>query len=215
MMNIFNGREKREKMKEKFMKTLKNVMVKRAIFMTVVILVIAIVLGIFFYNDEEEVDNHYLGTQLEKVGELTTVKLTYTGITDYADEGIPIVNKSDFVIKYQAVARVGIRIEDVKTEVDNLKKIVWLTIPKAEIQDVHIDASDITYYDEKFSLLNFDEKEDGNKAIAKAENEAKKDLKKMGVLESADEQSFTLIKGILHNAVPSDYAFKLKEKNRI
>ena len=33
--------------------------------------------------------------------------------------------------------------EKVTTKVDNQNKVVWLTIPKAEIQDVHVDTSDI------------------------------------------------------------------------
>lgn len=197
--------------KEKLSKIVKNKMVSKGLLLLILVLIIAIVIRTFFYNDKEEITSSYLGTQLSKVGELTTVKLEYDGIAEYKDKGISFVNKSDFVMRYQAEARVGIDLEKVTTKVDNQNKVVWLTIPKAEIQDVHVDTSDIKYYDEKFSLFNVDEKEDGNKAIELAEKEAKTALKKMGVLESADEQAFTLIKGLLHNAVPSDYEFKLKE----
>ena len=197
--------------KEKLSKIVKNKMVTKGLLLLILVLIIAIVIRTFFYNDKEEITSSYLGTQLSKVGELTTVKLKYDGIAEYKDKGISFVNKSDFVMRYKAEARVGIDLEKVTTKVDNQNKVVWLTIPKAEIQDVHVDTSDIKYYDEKFSLFNVDEKEDGNKAIELAEKEAKTALKKMGVLESADEQGFTLIKGLLHNAVPSDYEFKLKE----
>lgn len=191
---------------------MKNKVVTKGVLLLVLVLIIAIVIRLFFYNDKEEITSSYLGTQLSKVGELTTVKLKYDGIAEYKDKGITFVTKSDFVMKYKAEARVGIDLEKVKTKVDNQNKVVWLTIPKAEIQDVHVNTSDIKYYDEKFSLFNVDEKEDGNKAIELAEKEAKTALEQMGVLESADEQAFTLIKGLLHNAVPSDYEFKLKEK---
>ena len=191
---------------------MKNKVVTKGVLLLVLVLIIAIVIRLFFYNDKEEITSSYLGTQLSKVGELKTVKLKYDVIAEYKDKGITFVTKSDFVMKYKAEARVGIDLEKVKTKVDNQNKVVWLTIPKAEIQDVHVNTSDIKYYDEKFSLFNVDEKEDGNKAIELAEKEAKTALEQMGVLESADEQAFTLIKGLLHNAVPSDYEFKLKEK---
>ena len=63
------------------------------------------------------------------------------------------------------------------------------------------------------ALFNVDEKEDGNKALELAEKNAQEELGKMGVLESADEQALTLIKGLLQNAVPADYEFKGQLKN--
>ena len=112
---------------------------------------------------------------------------------------------------YEANARVGIDLEEVEIEVDNPNKLVTLSIPKAEILDVKIDPNKIKYYDTKFALFNVNEKEDGNKAQALAEEQAYKDLTEMGVLESANEQALTLIKGLLQNAVPSDYEYKVKE----
>lgn len=194
-----------------FSKIVKNKVVKRILIAVLLLIAMLIAIRVFFYNDKEEITSKYLGTELVKVGELTTVKLHYTGIAEYKDKGVKLINKSDFVMWYEADARVGIDLEKVIPKVDNKNKIVWLTIPKAEIQDVKIDTSKIKYYDEKFSLFNVDEKEDGNKAIELAEKKARKELEKMGVLESADEQALTLIKGLLQNAVPSDYKFKVKE----
>ena len=195
----------------------KNINVNKLIRKILLILLVAIVivLGIYFflYNDEEEVTEDYLGTKLSKVGELTTVKLNYTGFLQYQDKGIPIFNRSDFIMTYEANARVGIDLEKVEIEVDNTNKMVSLTIPKAEIQDVKIDTSEIKYYDSDFALFNVDEKEDGNKALELAEKNAQEELGKMGVLESADEQALTLIKGLLQNAVPADYEFKGQLKN--
>ena len=112
---------------------------------------------------------------------------------------------------YEANARVGIDLEKVKPEVDDANETVWLTIPKAAIQDVKIDTSTIKFYDSGFALFNVDEKEDGNKALELAEKDAREELSEMGVLESADEQALTLIKGLLQNTVPTDYEFKVKE----
>lgn len=187
-----------------------NKPIRKILLFLISIIVVAVGIRIFLYNDEEKITGEYLGTKLSKVGELTTVKLNYTGFLQYHDKGIPIFNRSDFLMTYETNARVGIDLEKVKPEVDDANKTVWLTIPKAEIQDVKIDTSTIKYYDSGFALFNVDEKEDGNRALELAEKDAKEELGKMGVLESADEQALTLIKGLLQNIVPTDYEFKVK-----
>lgn len=190
---------------------LKNKIARKSFIIAVLAVVAVVFVYIFLYNKEEKITPSYLGTKLTKVGELTTVKLNYTGFLEYHDKGIPLFNKSDFLMTYEANARVGIDLEEVEIEVDNSNKIVTLSIPKAEILDVKIDPNKIHYYDTKFALFNVNEKEDGNKAQALAEEQAHKDLTEMGVLESANEQALTLIKGLLQNAVPSDYEYKVKE----
>lgn len=190
---------------------LKNKIARNSFIIAVLAVVTVVFVYIFLYNKEEKITSSYLGTKLTKVGELTTVKLNYTGFLEYHDKGIPVFNKSDFLMTYEANARVGIDLEEVEIEVDNPNKIVTLSIPKAEILDVKIDPNKINYYDTKFALFNVNEKEDGNKAQALAEEQAYKDLTEMGVLESANEQALTLIKGLLQNVVPSDYEYKVKE----
>lgn len=190
---------------------LKNKVARKSFIISVLAVVAVVFVYIFLYNKEEKITPSYLGTKLTKVGELTTVKLNYTGFLEYHDKGIPLFNKSDFLMTYEANARVGIDLEEVEIEVDNPNKLVTLSIPKAEILDVKIDPNKIKYYDTQFALFNVNEKEDGNKAQALAEEQAYKDLTEMGVLESANEQALTLIKGLLQNAVPSDYEYKVKE----
>ena len=157
-------------------------------------------------------DTEYIDAMLEKSSELITAKFNYTGMSEYEDTGIPIINKSDFVMVYKATARAGIDIKKVDVKIDNYKKIIYLTIPKAEVLDVKVDISSIKYFDEKFALLNINEKEDNNKAIALAEEAAKEEIKNIGVLEMADGQAETLIKGILEDAVPKNYDFEVIRK---
>lgn len=175
--------------------------------------VLCLAAGCFMlYNGKAEVNSEYVNALLEKASELTSAKLNYTGMTEYKDTGIPIINKSDFIMVYEATARAGIDMKDVKVEVDDKKKIVRLSIPKAEVLDVKVKASSIKYFDEKFALLNVNEKEDSNRAIDLAEKAAEKEVRDMGVLEMADEQAEALIKGLLRDAVPDDYKFDIKRE---
>ena len=176
-----------------------------------VVLVVAICAFPFVYNGQEKVDTEMLINTLQEASELTTAKLNYTGMTKFEDKGVAFINKADFTMVYKATARIGIDVADVKVTADDTKKIVYITIPKAEVQDVKVEASSIQYFDEKFALFNVDEKEDGNKAIALAEEEAKKEIDKMGGLDMADNQAATLIKGILANAIPDGYKIEVKK----
>ena len=188
---------------------------KRKTISTIVTLVIlaVIALGTFIlliYNFQAKVDTEYLNALVSKSSELTTAKLNYTGMTKYTDEGISIINKADFTMVYKATVRAGINVDEVEITSDDDKKIIYVSIPKASVQEVKIDTSSIQFFDQGFALFNTDEKEDNNKAISLAEDAAKKEAASMGVLELADEQSATLIKGILANAIPDGYIIEVK-----
>lgn len=196
------------------MKKLKELIIKffmNKIGRIIIIIVIVLLVLFLIYNKNEKLDTKYLITTLEKASELTTAKLNYTGMSEFEDQGIAIINRSDFIMVYKATARAGIDVKEVKINVDNINKVVWLTIPKAKILEVKVDSESIKYFDEKFSLFNFDDKEDANKANALAEKKAKEELSNMGVLEMADTQSEALIKGLLQDVVPNKYEIKIKK----
>lgn len=197
-------KQKEEKVKKSFFKKIK-------ILLSIIILVAigVVVASFFFYEKQEKVSNEIVTATLEQASELTTAKLNYKGFAKYKDSGVTFINKSDFLMVYKATMRAGIDLKKVKTEVDDEKKIIWVKVPKAEIQEVKIDPSSIKYYDEKIALFNTNEKEDANKAQALAEKEAKKEAKNLGVLELADKQAKSLVKGILKD-VSKGYDIKFK-----
>ncbi len=174
------------------------------------VLVIAIVCTVS-YNFKAKINSDLIIACLEESNELTTAKLHFKGVSEFEDEGIAFINKSSFIMVYEATARAGIEIQNVEVSVDDINKTVWLTIPKAVIQEVNVDNGSIRYFDEQFSLFNVNEKEDANKAVALAEEEAKKEISTMGILELADKQSEALLKGLIEDAVPNDYDIKVKK----
>ena len=182
------------------------------------VIFLAVAAGMFFAGrtmesiKHSEVSTDYVKMLITKSSELTAAKLNYTGMTRYQDSGVPVVNKASFIMVYKATARAGIDVDKVQVKVDNAHKTVFLTIPKAEIQDVNVDTSSIEYFDEGFAFANFDQKKDSNAAIAEAKKDAKEEISTSGVLEMADAQSEALIKGILQPAVPDDYTFKITRK---
>lgn len=195
-------------MKDLFKKVLENSLGR--IISLVVVLGIILLIVLLCINRKEELDVKYIMGKLEAASELTTAKLTYTGFAKYKDGGISIINRSDFLMVYEATARAGIDVKKIKIEQDKMNKIVWITIPEAEILDVKVNSNDITYYDEKFALFNFDSKEDSNKAIVLAEKDAKEKIGSMGILEMANTQAEALIKGLIQDSVPDNYEIKIR-----
>lgn len=191
-------------------KILKN-KIGRIICLVLVAAIILTVVAVCSYKPEQTLDTTYIIAKLEKSSELTTAKLNFTGMSEFKDSGIAFISKSDFIMVYEATARAGIDVKDIKVAADDANRIVWLTLPKAKILDVKVDMNKIKYFDEKFSLFNVDAKEDANKANALAEEEAKKELAGMGILEMANEQAEALIKGLIQDVVPKDYEIKVKE----
>lgn len=162
------------------------------------------------YNYTPEADTTALNKLLLEASDLTTAKLQITNMTEYKDEGIKILNRSDFTMVYDATVWAGIDMEKVEIIPNDLTKVIQVNIPKATIQDAKVDSSTIKYFDEKFALFNVDEKEDANKAVVLAENSVKEEAIKTGILELADKQSATLIEGLLSKAIPEGYTLKAK-----
>ena len=194
-------------LKELITKILKNKVGK---IISIIVLVSIILFVVILCNKEDELDSTYIIARLENASELTTAKLHYTGMSEFEDDGIGFINGSDFKMVYEATARAGIDVSDIKVDVDNFNDVVWLTIPKAEILEVKVDMDSIKYFDEKFALFNFNSKEDANKANAQVEEKAKEELKNMGILEMADSQAEALIKGLIQDVIPKGYEIKVK-----
>lgn len=167
-------------------------------------------------NVTPDIDVTYLNTALKEASELTTAKLKINGLVDFKDTGIIILNKSDFTMKYTADISAGIDMSKVKIkndDVDHENKKIIVKIPKTTVFKPNVYHGDkyIKFYDEKFALFNVNEKEDLSRALAMAEEEAKKEAVKNGLLELADKQSETLIKGILSDAVsPTGYTVEIQ-----
>lgn len=201
------------KIKELFFKVFKTTKSK-VIFGVIIALLIIFVCSLpFIYNRKSTIDTNQMNLLLSKSSELTTAKLKITAMSEFKDSGIAILNRSDFVMVYTATVRAGINMEDVRIEPNEVVKKINIYIPKAQIQEAKVDTNpeNIKFFDTKFALFNVNEKEDLAKAISLAEEEAKKEAEKTGILELANQQSATLIKGILAETIPEGYEIEIKE----
>ena len=190
----------------KMPKFLKN----KYIVISLIALLTVLIIVLVFMKRSEKAESAVILAKIEKSSELTTSKITFTGMSKYKDSGIKFINRSDFVMVYEATARIGIDVKDVKVDVNNITKTVWLTIPKAEVLEVKVNMDTIKYFDTSFALLNIDYKQDANKATSIAESEAKEEIANMGVVEMANNQAELLLKGLIQDTIPDGYDIKVK-----
>lgn len=149
---------------------------KKKLFEGALIAVVVLVLfvgGMYLLNmmNEPKITAGYVNGVLRESDELSVAELEYQGFDWYKDEGgIPFINQGNFLMTYTAVAKYGISLDNVTAKVKDNEKVVILEIPKAKILDVDVKKSD--YYSEKFAPLNFDDKQDADRAHAQVEENA-------------------------------------------
>ena len=171
----------------------------------VAILVLLIIIGglivaikIIPDNDSASITSGFLTQKLEEASDLVTGRVFFTGISDYDDDGSFFLTKGNFTMVWSAKVNAGIDLKKVEIDVDDASKVITIKIPKAKILDCKVDPGKIRYVDESvLSVFNFDDKDDANKAQKMAEKDAEKEAKESGILEMADKQSESLIKGLL------------------
>ena len=154
-----------------------------------------------FMSAEPSLSVETITAKIEAASDLVTSKVTLKGVAEFSDGGWWFFNKGDFVLVYTSEVKAGIDVKKVDLTVDDGQKIVYIYVPKAEILSVKILPESIKYYNESFALMNFDKKEDANRAQKMAEEVAEKDALGAGVLEAANTQSEILIRGILEEVV--------------
>jgi len=160
----------------------------------------------------ELVNTRALESALVESGELTTAKLNLTCLSEYKDSGVILLNRADFMLVYDVTVRAGIDMKKVvipADKIDYINKVIYISIPKAEIQSVYVNPATIRYLEQKLALINLNEKEDANKAQELAEDDATQKALDSGIIELADNQSEILIKGILLNVVPDGYTIEI------
>lgn len=148
---------------------------------------------------EREITIEYVDKKLENLGELSTARMTCTGLYTVTEGKIPFLTRKGFSMVYTAQVRAGLDVS--KMEVQLTEKRVTVTLPPAEIQVLKVDPDSIRFYDEKHALFNWDKKTDVTAAIAVAEEEAQKQAEADGLLEQAARHGEYVVQGLLAGAV--------------
>lgn len=170
------------------------------------LIAIAFIIGICIYIQkrnknaaEPDISSSFINGKLEAASDLTTVQLAYTGLIRYTQGNIPILTQKSFSMVYTASVRAGVDLSKARIQVEEDE--VLIRLPECEIQSIDIDPDSIEFYDEKWALFNWTEKEDVIDTVSAAQEDVaqKADLK--ALLEHARYQTEAVIQGLLKDSI--------------
>ena len=161
----------------------------------VIVLAVVLVVGYLTSNGSGKVvDSDFVSSKIEECSDLTTAELTYRGLIEYEKGDLPIINQSGFNLLYTATVRAGFDISEAKIEVDD--NAINITLPEPTIQSVSVDSDSLEFYDKKLSLFSANDPESTAEAISLAEDDARTNAKKTGLLDSAEEQAIVSVEAL-------------------
>lgn len=159
-------------------------------------------------NNEPKVTATSIEERLSKCSDLTTARLDYRGIIKYEEGDIQYINKKSFSMIYDAHIKAGIDLSQAKVSVKDKK--ITVSIPEPEIQDISVDPDSLEFYDEKLALFNWTKKQDTQKAMEKAEEDATEKAAKTDLLTQATDQAKTLITALLTPFTENDKEYTIE-----
>ena len=161
-------------------------------------------------SEKGSATNEIIKQTLLDASDLVTQKLKQQSKIYYDNQGIPVLTQSTFYMDYEATVSAGIDLEKVTIdEIDNDKFKITITTPKAEILDVNVDPDSLAFDQTSLTLFDLSSKADVQRAISDAADDCKEKAEMSGLLENADRQTTTLLKGLMATGFP-DYEVTVK-----
>ena len=132
-------------------------------------------------------DTTTVTSQLIKCQDLVTAKLEYRGLVTYEEGDIDWINKKGFTMVYDATVAAGVDLSKADVTVDG--RDVKIVLPQAKMTSASIDPDSLKFYDEKSSLLNWQNRTDTQEALKLAQKDAKKKIDGSSLIKTANEQA--------------------------
>ena len=132
-----------------------------AILAAAAILILGMIAGRYLESSKKpELNTSAITAQISELSQLSTAELAYRGLVRYSQGEITFLTKKEFTMIYDANVKAGVDLGQVQMDIKGNK--VSVTLPKAEIQDITIDPDSLEFYDEKFALFNFQDRQEKN-----------------------------------------------------
>ena len=134
-------------MEEKERPRTKRIKIKHiaVLFIIIAIIVTALIIKTKIFNKKSEPTIISKAT-LEKVinvSNLSTFEAIYNGVAAVANEENP--ENIDYYVSYEAKVKAGIDFALVEVEVNEVEKIITVTLPEVKITDVDVDIASLDY----------------------------------------------------------------------
>ena len=148
---------------------------------------------------------------LREMGTLITQEYYFTQVEEYTNtEKFWIFDSTaSFTYSYDGVVAAGIDCSQITVVKDDEKKVITITIPKAEITSVTIDNDSFKKYEEKNGLWNKVTTDKFNDSMAAFNETAKNNAVAKGLLENADKSAEQMIVSFA-KSVSTDAEYKIE-----
>lgn len=171
-------------------------------FITLVVIIAAIALVVVGYllaslqNKETiTVSAVSIEERLSKCSDLMTARLDYRGLIHYSEGDIKYLTQKSFSMIYDATITAGIDLSQAEVTLDGTS--IKVVLPQPTIQSIVIDPDSLEFYDEKAALFNWTEKEDTQKAMSYAKEDASAKAEQVDLLTQASEQAESVVTNLL------------------
>ena len=169
-----------------------------AILAAAAILILGMIAGRYLESSKKpELNTSAITAQISELSQLSTAELASRGLVRYSQGEITFLTKKEFTMIYDANVKAGVDLGQVQVDIKGNK--VSVTLPKAEIQDITIDPDSLEFYDEKFALFNFQDRQDTVEALQYAKEDVTKQAEKTDLLTTAEERAKTVITELVNS----------------
>lgn len=175
----------------------------------ILILIVAVLSLYIFINrsklgisNSKKVDTTLIANEFKNVSELATYKYNYTDVLYYKNSNefkgitLPLTQKS-FLVKFSGCITAGVDLKTADIEVSNNRETVTVTLKASRVLSNVINSNDITILDEESALFNKVESQEILDELNKKKSSTEKQLIKQDFLKKSDENTRTLLEGIL------------------
>ncbi|MCH3968005.1 MAG: DUF4230 domain-containing protein [Atopobiaceae bacterium] len=140
--------------------------------------------------------------QISGISELATAKLDYRGLVRYEDGDIQFINKKAFTMLYTAELKAGVDLSQATVEVSG--RTITVTLPEATVLSESIDPNSLSFYDQSYSLFNWENKQDTQNALELAQDDVEEKADTTTLISTADQQAKDAITSLLEPLTTQD-----------
>ena len=142
---------------------------------------------------------------LKDIGELATQAGFYTNVQMISGSreifgiNIPLTEKK-YIFGYDGVIKAGIDFADIKVVVDEMTRVITVTLPEVKVLSNEIDENSFEIFDESHNIFNTLKVDDMNTSLIALKEESEAKAIENGLLENARRNAEVLVRGFLAGA---------------
>lgn len=162
-------------------------------------------------DPEPTITIDYISKELKNISKLQTAEITYGCIVDFKDGEIPIINKKQFSMYYEATVQAGIDMGKITCIEENGKFIIQL--PAVQIDKVSIDPNSLEFLDVDKAIFNKFQPNDTQTALQRANEDVYNQATTDQLLDIAEKNAIDVVTSFF-SAFNKDIEFYVKTTPR-